>query len=211
MTDQQRLAALEQQAAKLNAEIAALKAGKAAPLSPPPKDEGVRIGPVLAERVDGMPDLREMERLYAAVRNLSPWPQALVDRYDDGRPFRAFSVSFRWLMNVPRADRPNGKVALSYWLETCRAWLRARNAMTADLNANALILATFAVGDVCYCPADPQLGVTWEIGLLEFGGRPASPDAWKRILAQGAAAVLPPSAPARRVEAPSQVRIYGGW
>jgi hypothetical protein len=206
-----RLAQLEAQAATLNAEIAALKAGRAAPPPPPPKDEGARVVPILAERTDGMPSLKELERLYAAVRNLSPWPEALVDRYDDGRPFRAFSVSFRWLMNVPRSDRPNGKVALSYWLDTCRTWLRARNAMTSDLNVNALILACYACGDVAYCPADPQLGVTWEIGILEYGGRPADPAAWRRILTGGASAILPPSSPARRMAPPSPVRVVTGY
>jgi hypothetical protein len=205
-----RLAALEAQAATLAAEIAALKAGKAVP--PPPqsqRDEGARVVEVNTERTEGMPSLREMERLYAAVRNLSPWPQALVDRYDDGRPFRAFSSAFRWLMNVPRADRPNGRVALSYWIDVAQGWLRARNSVGSDLNANALILGCFAIGDVHYCPADPRLGVTWEISLVEFGGKSPSADAWRRIMREGASAVLPPSAPARRMAAPSPVRVYG--
>jgi hypothetical protein len=208
MTD--RLAQLEQQAAVLASEIAKLKAERPVP-APPPRDEGVRVVPLLTERTDGMPNLKEMERLFSTVKALSPWPQALVDRYDDARPFRAFSSTFRWLMNVQRADGPNGKVALSYWLDVARGWLRARNAMAFDLDVNALILATYAVGDVCYCPGDPQLGVTWELGLLEFGGKPASPDSWRRILTGGAAAILPPSAPARRMAPPSQVRVVSGY
>jgi hypothetical protein len=120
------------------------------------------------------------------VRNLSPWPQTLVDRFDDNRPFRGFSSAFRWLANVPRTDRPNGKVALSYWMDVCRGWLRARNSVASDLDANALILAVLASGDVAYCPANHQLGAVWELGLVEFGGRPASPDGWKRILREGA-------------------------
>jgi hypothetical protein len=173
------------------------------------RDE-VRIVTVLDERSDGLPNLREMERLFSAVKALSPWPSALVDRYDDARPFRAFSSTFRWLMNVPRSDRPNGRVALSYLLNTCRTWLRARGAMASDLDVNALILAALACGDICYCPGDPSLGVVWEIGILEFGGKPASPDAWRRILTQGAAAVLPPSAPARRTPPLSNVRVVVG-
>ena len=117
MTD--RLQQLEQQASAIMAEIAALKCGRAAPVPPVKDDEGARVVTLLAERTDGMPTLREMERLFSTVKNLSPWPSALVDRYDDTRPFRAFSSTFRWLMNVPRADRPNGKVALSYWLDGC--------------------------------------------------------------------------------------------
>jgi hypothetical protein len=204
------LAELKAEAARLNVRIAELEGNNNRVTPPPVEDRGVRVVELLHERTDG-PTLREMEKLYAAVRNLSPWPQALVDRYDESRPFRGFAASFRWLMNVPRADRPNGKVSLSFWLDTCRIWMRARNAMTSDLSANALILATFAVGDVHYCPADPQLGVTWEIGLLEFGGKLASPDSWKRILTGGAAAVLPPSSPARRTPPLSNVRVTVGY
>lgn len=53
MTD--RLAELEAKAVALNAEIAALKAGNAAPAPPPPKDE-VRIVPILTEP-SGLPNL----------------------------------------------------------------------------------------------------------------------------------------------------------
>ena len=113
-------------------------------------------------------------------------------------------------MNVPRADRPNGRVSLPFWLDVARGWLRLRGAMVSDLNANALILGTFAVGDIAYCPANSQLGVTWELGLLEFGGKPASPDSWRRVLTGGASAILPPSAPSRRDAPPSQVRVVVG-
>jgi hypothetical protein len=208
MTD--RLAELEAKAVALNAEIAALKAGKSAPPAAPQDEGAARVVPLLNERTDAMPNLKEMERLFGAVRNLSPWPSALVDKYDDTRPFRAFISTFRWLRNVPRADRPNGKVALSYWLDTCRTWLRARGAMASDLDVNALVLAALACGDISYCPGDPQLGVVWEIGILEYGGRPADVTAWRRILREGAAAVLPPSAPARRMAPSSPVRVYGG-
>jgi hypothetical protein len=202
MTD--RIAALETKIAEAQAEIAALKAGKAASPPLPPRDE-VRIVPLLTERSD-LPTLREMEKLYSAVKALSPWPSALTDRFDDSRPFRGFTSAFRWLANVPRTDRPNGKVALSYWMDVCRGWLRARNSVASDLDANALILAVLA-SDVAYCPANPQLGVVWELGLVEFGGKPASPDAWRRILTGGASAILPPSSPARRMAPLSPVRV----
>jgi hypothetical protein len=170
----------------------------------------VRVLQINNEITSGMPNLRELEKLYSIVRNLSPWPSALTDKFDENRPFRGFSSAFRWVMNVPRADRPNGKVALSYWLDVARGFLRARNSVASDLDANGLILACYACGDVKYCKADPQLGVTWEIGLLEYGGKPADPTAWRRVLTGGASAILPPSSPARRMPSLSPVRIYGG-
>jgi hypothetical protein len=209
MTD--RLAELEAQAATLNIEIAKLRAEQPAPPPPPPRDEGVRILQINNEITAGMPTLREMEKLYGVVRNLSPWPQALVDKFDENRPFRAFSSTFRWLQNVGRVERPNGKVTLSYFLDAARHWLRARNCVASDLDANALILAVYAAGDVVYVPANATLGNVWELGLVEYGGKPAAPDAWRRVMEGGASAILPPSAPARRMAPPSQVRVVVGY
>jgi hypothetical protein len=203
-----RLAQLEAQAATLNIEIAKLRAERPAAPPPPPKDEGVRVVPLLHECVDGMPSLREMERLFTIVKQHSPWPQALNDRFDEHRPFRAFSSAFRWVQNVGRAERPNGKVALSFWADTCRLWLRSRNSVGSDLDANALVLACLAAGDVAYTPANGALGHVWELGLIEFGGKPANMDAWRAVMSSGT--ILPPSPPARRMPPLSQVRIYGG-
>jgi hypothetical protein len=66
MTD--RLAELEAKVVALNTEIAVLKAGKRAP-QPEPRDE-LRIVALNNEITAGMPTLRELEKLYTAVRNL---------------------------------------------------------------------------------------------------------------------------------------------
>ena len=160
MTD--RIAALEAQITSMQVELAKLKVEQPAP--PKVEEEGVRVITLLPEPSD-LPNLREMEKLYAAVRGLSPWPEALVDRYDDGRPFRGFSSALRWVQSMPRAERPNGRVAMSYWIDCCKNWLRDRNCMASDLSVNGLVLACFAAGDVCYCPANSQLGVVWEVGI----------------------------------------------
>lgn len=209
MTDSSRIAALEQKIAEATAELQALKAGTPAPAPRVVEDEGVRITAVLEERGD-LPNLREMEKLFTSVKALSPWPSALVDRFDEHRPFRAFSATFRWLANKGRTEFPNPKFALNYWLDDCRAWLRARNCVASDVDANALILATYAQGDVRYVPANGMLGNVWELALAEHVGRKASPDAWRVVMAGGASAILPPSSPARRMPEPSRVRIVGG-
>jgi hypothetical protein len=163
MTDA-RIAALEAKINAAQAEIAEIKAGRLAP-PPPPRDE-VRVLQVLDERTD-LPNLKEMQRLFSIVKPHSPWPQALVDKYDENRPFRAFSMAFRWVQNMGRTKRPNGKVALSYWLDTCWMWLRARNCVASDVDANALILAVYAAGDVHFTPANATAGDVWEIALVE--------------------------------------------
>jgi hypothetical protein len=161
----------------------------------------------LTERADG-PDLKQMQKLFDIVRPLAPWP--LNNKYDEQRPFRGFASAFRWVQNVGRTPQPNGKVALSFWVDTCRLWLRARNCVASDLDANALVLACLASGDVVYTPADAGRGWVWELGLLEYGGGPANTDAWRTVLNGGA--IRSPSAPARRDPPPSGVRItVGGY
>jgi hypothetical protein len=209
MTDD-RIAKLEATINAAQAELAEIKAGKAEQLPPrPPRDEGVRVVPLLDERVEGVPNLKELQRLFEIVRPLAPWP--LADRYDERKPFRGFCSAFRWISNKGRTDFPNPKFALSFWLDNAKTWLRDRNAMGNDIDASTLILATYASGDVKFLPANAALGHTWEIGIAEYSGRPAT-DAWRPILAGGAAAILPPSAPARRMAPPSPVRvIVGGY
>jgi hypothetical protein len=207
-----KLAELEAQAAALGAEIAKLKAAQPTPAPRPPRlrdEEGVRVVELLTERIDGMPNLREMEKLFVAVKHLAPWP--LSDRYDEQRPLRGFGSCFRWLANKDRTDYPNPKFALSFWLDSCKSWLRDRGSMVNDVDAPTLILAAYAQGDLRYVPANGQLGTVWELGLAEYSGKPASPEGWRRILREGASAILPPSAPAHRLPAQSQVRIVGGW
>jgi hypothetical protein len=203
------LAELKAEAARLNARIAELE-GTPNRVTPSPvvKDEGVRITAVLDER-GGLPALEEMTRLFAIVKPFSPWPQALVCKFDEERPFRAFASAFRWVQNVGRTERPNGKVALSYWADTCRLWLRARNCVASDLDANSLVLACLAAGDVVYTPADPTRGWVWELGLIGFGGKPANTDAWRALL--NGRAILAPSQPARRDAPPSAVRVVVGY
>jgi hypothetical protein len=147
------LAELKAEAARLNARIAELEGNTANRVTPPPpKDEGVRIVQVLDERHDGMPDLKELESLYAAVKHLAPWP--LNNKYDDHKPFRGFCSCFRWVSNKGRTEFPNPRFALSFWLDNCKSWLRDRNVMTGDVSANELVMATLAAGDLKYVAAN---------------------------------------------------------
>jgi hypothetical protein len=105
----------------------------------------VRISALLTERND-LPDLHAMQRLFEIVKPRSPWPQALHDKFDPDRPFRAFGSAVRWAMNIGRAPQPSSKHDLSYWHDCCRNWLRARNCIASDLDANVLVLACLATG-----------------------------------------------------------------
>jgi hypothetical protein len=205
-----RLAQLEQQAASLAAEIAALKAAQHGPAPRPPKDEGVRVTELLTERTEGAPNLADLRKLYTAVRNLVPEAQ----HHDPDAGFRGFAGAYRFVSNCPRLPAPNSRVALSWWLEGMTAWLRQRDAVARDVTGASFVAAIYASGDICYVPHNGALGTVWEFSLLppgQSGGKPASPDAWRRVLREGASAILPPSAPARRMPPPSNVRIFGGY
>jgi hypothetical protein len=203
-----RLAQLEAQAASLQAEIAALKAAQPGPAPRPPRDEGVRIVPVLAERTDGMPNLAELKNLYAAVRNLVPEAK----HHDPDAGFGGFCGAYRFVCNCRRIAVPNAKVSITWWLDSMTDWLRQRGAVARDATGASFVAAVYAAGDVLFVPHNSTLGTVWEFALVppgQSGGKPAS-DAWRRVLREGASAILSPSAPVRRIEPVSPVRIHGG-
>jgi hypothetical protein len=206
MTDD-RIAALERQINAAQVELQALKAGKTAP-RPPVKDvREVSVTAVLDERTD-LPDLKQLAKLFDVVRNLVPE----VRSYDRDAALRGFAGAFRYVSNCGRLAAPNGKLGLGYFMDDMKQWLRHRNAMTIDVTGSSFLGAVLASGDICFVPHNSMLGHVFEVGLQPpfHGGKPANADGWKRILREGASAVLPPSAPARRMAAPSPVRIYGG-
>jgi hypothetical protein len=196
-----RIAELEAQAAKLAAEIAALKAGKAAPPPSPPKDE-VRVLQILDERRD-LPNLDQMRKLFDIVRHRVPEQKT----HDPDRPFRGFCAAARYVANCGRIAAPNNKYSLGWWLDDMTHWLRQRDAMTIDITSSSFIAAVLASGDILFVPHDADLGRVWEFAIVppHHGGEPAT-EAWKRVVETGV--VIRPSQPARLTEQRSQVRIY---
>jgi hypothetical protein len=86
-----RIVALEQKIAEAQAELQALKSGKAAPPTQPPReDEGARVVVLNDERRD-LPNLDQMRKLYSVVRHKVPQ----VKVADDDAPFRGFCGAFR--------------------------------------------------------------------------------------------------------------------
>jgi hypothetical protein len=204
MTDQ-RIAEIEAKIAEAQAEIAALKAGRPAAPSPP-KHEGARIVQVLDERSEG-PNLAELKKLFSIVRHRVPERKT----HDADQSNRDPAVSARRRgRNLRQSDTRRETLGKPWWIEGMTDWLRARNAMTRDVDGASFVAATMASGDILFVPHDSTMGYVWEFAIVppgHGGGKPAS-DAWRTVLSTGN--VLPPSAPARRVAAPSQVRIYGG-
>jgi hypothetical protein len=200
-----RIEALERKIAEAQAELQALKSGQPPkPAAPPEKPRGTVVRELLTERSDG-PSLQEARKLFQIVRPFAPHP--LADKYDEDRPFRSFCAAFRWISNVGRQDMPDSRRALTYWLDSCRNWLRQRNAIGSEIDVNAIITATLASGDIPYQRADPSQGRLWEIGLVLYGGRPASADSWRQVLSSGTIRLSVHSVRAQVEHAP--VRMLG--
>lgn len=171
-----QIAVLEKQLAELKKQVG--RPGRDDPL-PSVKafeEPGVRIVELISETA-AMPNLGEMKRLFGVVRPLAPGK--LDDKYDEDRPFRGFCAAFRWVQNQNRIETPNPRLALTYWLDDCRAWLRQRNCVANDVDGNAFVLAIYAAGDVCYVPHDLSRGQLWEFGLHEHYGR--GPQSFRRV------------------------------
>ena len=192
---------IDQRIAALEAELAALKAERPAPAPAAQKDEqGARVIQLNDEITSGLPSLDQLRKLFSIVRNKVPQ----VKSHDDDAAFRGFTAAYRFVANCGRLTAPNPKVTIGWWCDEMKAWSRARNAMTIDLNGSSFIAAVLASGDVIYVPFNGDLGHAWEVGLLSpshNGGTPAT-DAWKTVLSTGN--VRAPSSPAR------QVRIVSG-
>jgi hypothetical protein len=199
-----RLAQLEAQAAALQAEIAALKAG--APVKPaaPPERRGVEIRQSITERSDG-PSYEELKRLLKVVQPMVPGADK-VNKYDPDTLLRGFASCFRRVSNLGRIPAPNPKYAISWWVDETKTWLRARNVVTTDVGGVAFVAAVIASGDIAYQMPDPTRGALFECALVPYGGKPAVGDAWRKVLAGN---VLPPVHSARAQVEHAPVRVLG--
>jgi hypothetical protein len=203
MTD--RIAALETKIAEAQAELAALKAERPAPPSQVKEVREVSIRAVLDERNTDLPNLADLRKLYAVVKHRVPETKT----HDPDAGFRGFLAAFRYVSNCGRIAAPNGKLGIGYWLDDMKGWLRQRDAMTMDVTGASFVAATIAAGDIQYVPHDSMMGHVWEFGIVppNHGGKPASPDAWRKVLD---GSVLAPVAPERRFAQPSPAQVFVG-
>jgi hypothetical protein len=194
-----RLAQLEQQAAAITAEIAAIKAGKTSPSQPPINDRpGVRITELVEPSSFVRPTNKELRQLYDTV--LARYPQLgprLSARWaDDERQehFDGFTWSFESLGYIGRTAMPDTKHYVNFWVSETQDWLRLHRPQHRGNVGAGFLCATIAHGDICFTPGNSQQGVVWAVGLTSFGGKLAS-DAWRRVLD---GKLLAPVAPERR-------------
>lgn len=200
-----RIAVLEKELSELKKQVG--RPGRDDPLPSVKAFEeprGVQVRELLVERPD-LPSLAELKKLLTIVRPHVPGADR-IDRDDPDRLLRGFSTCFRRIANLGRSPTPNGKYALTWWVDECKTWLRARNAIGGDVTGAAYIAAVLAQGDVVWVEHDLYRGQLFEAGLLPYGGKPGG-DAWKRVLESGN--ILPALRPVRPGERSNSVRMLG--
>jgi hypothetical protein len=212
MTDN-RIAEIEAKIASAQVELAALKAGGAAPLPQPVRgrDEGPRVVLIEDRTTFVRPTLNELRKLYEIVCSKYPQfrPAIVSGRFADqdaAECFAGFEWSFERLGHIGRLGAPDTRRYVDHWVEEARDWLRLHRPSHGGNIGAGFLAACVAHGDIPYVVGDKNLGVVWVIGVAPFGGRPAS-DAWRAVLKGGN--VMAPSQPARRFEPPSPARVYG--
>jgi hypothetical protein len=192
--------------AKLEAEIADLKAieakrvSESAPKRPAFHEPRVRITEIPNGIPCPLPDLKQMQKLMTTVAGEFPkW---------DPFSLEAFRWAFTALGSRGRMETPDRQHASWCFVQHCESWLRSHGVAT-DIGP-AWTCAALAWGDICW--------VVWRIdgqvpewGLNCWAGKPAMDEGWRRILNEGASAILPPMGPALRVppRSPSRVIFVG--
>jgi hypothetical protein len=198
-------AAFEEQSAKtaaLESELAALKAQQNTPPAPakiapkPVEPEGTTVfyPPPRSDFV--MPSSDELKRLREIVlRKFPKLAPDITDRWADNNEAkfaRQFDAAFKALGAMHRADKPDKKRYVSFFVDHAEDSLKALGAY-ADIGP-AFLPACLAHGDIPI--SDWRIdGVVLELGLNIYRiGRPAT-DAWRRVLATGnmTPLIAPPS------------------
>jgi hypothetical protein len=179
-----RIAELEAQVATQATEIADLRSRLPVPrIVRPPVEEGVSITHPSPVSSYIAPSEKELERLYAAVFARHPGLEpTFVGKFADedfAYCFRSFRCAFTRIGFLGRADVPDHKRYLSFWVDEADDWLRSHRMTDRDTGAGYFI-AAIAHGDVPYALTD-AFGNRAAVGLRTWGGKPAT-DHWRRVL-----------------------------
>jgi hypothetical protein len=194
MNTEQRIAALE-------AELAALKAGKtspAPPVNPVDDQSGVRITQIVEPASFVRPTNKELRQLYDIV--IAKYPRLaprLSARWEDDERrehFDGFVWAFERLGFVGRTAVPDTRRYVGHWIEETKDWLKQHRPAHKGNVGGGFLVATIAHGDICFTPGDENRGVVWEVGVTPYGGAKAT-DAWRKVLD---GQLMAPVAPERR-------------
>jgi hypothetical protein len=133
----------------------------------PSRDEARRLRDIVLARYPQLKPPAHARGMYGA-------PLTEDDALD------GFCAALNYLGNKGRAE--NGRYAISWFVDECREWLRARQ-IRGDANGGTLIAAAIASGDIDYVVADESVGDLWGLFLEPYsGGRRGKGDAWRAVL-----------------------------
>ena len=208
-----RLAALEAENARLNAELAALKPK---PIVLPRgaslvEERGVSIRNPPPGFCFAMPTDDELARLRAIVIAAYAGLEYSVGRLDrfGPSPFDSFKAAFEGIGRLGRTPEPVDGVSLDFYIGLINHELK----ISTELTGQAFLAAMLAHGDIPFRPlGQSQFGHLPTFGLAHHvnTGRPATGEGWRAVLAAGA--VPQPTHGVRQVPnwspAVSQVRSW---
>ncbi|HXR23787.1 MAG TPA: hypothetical protein VN742_00400 [Candidatus Binataceae bacterium] len=179
-----RIAELEAQVATQATEIADLRSRLPAPrIVTAPVEDGVTITHPSPISSYIAPSEKELERLYAGVFARHPGLEpTFVGKFADedfAHHFKSFRGAFTRIGFLGRADVPDQKRYLNFWIDEADDWLRSHRMNDGNTGAGYFV-AAIAHGDVPYSLSD-AFGNRAAVGLRTWGGKPAT-DAWRRVL-----------------------------
>jgi len=211
-TDAEEITALKAQIADNTARLAVLEAKSVKKIpQPPPIERGVTITELKPEVGCELPSpdqLRELANVvFREFPQLAPthrhgardWEAEDIER----RWHKGFEASFTALASMRRLDAPDHRRYAHPFVDHAESWLRSYGLGT-DCVGETFFPACLAFGDVPW--VDPRIdGQVLALGLNAYTGRPASAEAWQRVLRTGE--LLPPTPKVSRYAPPSPARV----
>jgi hypothetical protein len=191
-----RIAQLEQQAAAITAELAALKAGQAAARPVKPVDDRPLVSFLQPPAIE-LPTAEQCRKLIEIVCRKHPMlkPRFSMRWHDteESELYAGFFTSVRFISTLGRIPVDTVRY-LSFWVDRAKDWARLVDHNPVGNVGISFFLAAIAMG-VPFQLGNSATGDLAAVGLREHGGERITADGWKQTL-QGN--VLAPIIPVRR-------------
>jgi hypothetical protein len=196
MSTETRITELESQLAVAQAELAALKAGKAPAPPVKPIDDRPLVSFLQPPAIE-LPTAEQCRKLIEVISRIYPVlkPRFSMRWHDeeDRELHAGFATSVRFISTLGRTSVET-KYYLSVWIDRCQDWARLVDHNPVGNVGAAFFLAAVAMG-VPFQLGNNATGDLPAVGLREHGGEKMTAAGWKQTL-QGH--VLAPVAPERR-------------
>lgn len=180
--------ALQAKDARIAEHEAALQAGLAELPSRPPAAPLFPDGHVTVSHQRSrivLPTADELSRLEEIVYRAYP-------RLKAGGDPDSFRAAFFRLTYTRRAEKPDTRRSLDWWLDQAESWLTAQNYYPSRPSKQSFVAACVAAGDIAF--TDPSRFPSMMLGITAVPQLEALPGRWRQVLESNQA---PPPVPQR--------------